>query len=376
MTSQRFALVAPSLESAVMSRFQLLSEIHRRGHRIMCLAPQAADPKQATHLFGRLAAIEAEYRPISFKTQGFGLFNGARVHKALKTPLADWQPDCVLSYGHEALVHGVAAAKHARVARVVSLCSDLPDFLKPTVDASVWPSRLAVRLALALSDRVVFHNRDHLDVMRAERLVPAGTGCDVVAGGGVDVETQDALVLPDLSSGVVFLMAARLEAIRGVVDYIQAARRVSAHARAVKFVLLGLPARNENQSINVAMLGFKGQEYEVLDSGVDLRKALSDAHVFVYPSHSEGMPASILEALCAGRPVITTDTPGCRDTIDETVNGYLVPRGDVGALVEAMEAILKRPDLVPSMARAARLKAERRFDVRDVNQALITALAL
>jgi glycosyltransferase involved in cell wall biosynthesis len=98
--------------------------------------------------------------------------------------------------------------------------------------------------------------------------------------------------------------------------------------------------------------------------------------VFVYPSHVEGMPLAVLEALATGRPVITTDTPGCRETVDEKVSGCLVPPGDSEALMRAMRSFLKRPDLIPSLSRAARLKAERRFDSTDVNRTVESVLGL
>ena len=98
--------------------------------------------------------------------------------------------------------------------------------------------------------------------------------------------------------------------------------------------------------------------------------------MFVYPAHGEGMPGAVLEAMSMGRPIITTDTPGCRDTVDERVNGCLVPPGNPEALAEAMQSFLRRPELIAAMARASRMKAERRFDQRPVVAALMDVLGL
>jgi glycosyltransferase involved in cell wall biosynthesis len=84
----------------------------------------------------------------------------------------------------------------------------------------------------------------------------------------------------------------------------------------------------------------------------------------------------VLEALAMGRPVITTNAPGCRDTVDERVNGCLVSPGDPAALAAAMQTFLKRPDLIPHLARASRAKAERRFDATAVNATLIQILGV
>lgn len=373
MTKRRFALVAPSLSRAVRSRFDLLSCIHDQGHEILCIAPGNTDDAQTKQDLEQLSGVGGEYRSISYDTPGLRTFNSYRVATTLKSIFAAWRPDCVLGIGADALCHAARAARRARVPRVVNLCNELPDFFKPSVDDSGRPTRGQFRRALAHADLTVFHNPDHQRLLREKGLLTSNANSIVVAGRGVDLDAHDVLPLPDLSHGLVFLMAAPFEAVRGVFDYNQAARRVAPQARAAKFLFLNMSGHDATRT-NAQSFG--GGPIEVLGSEADLRGALARAHVFVFPSHSEGMPHQVLEALAAGRPVITTDTPGCRDTVDETVNGYLVPRGDVGSLVAVMQAILKRPDLIPSMARASRAKAERNFDMKSVNQALLAALEL
>ena len=88
------------------------------------------------------------------------------------------------------------------------------------------------------------------------------------------------------------------------------------------------------------------------------------------------MPQPVLEAMAAGRPIITSDIIGCRDTVDERVNGCLVKAGDAEALAVAMESFLKRPDLIPPIARASRAKAERFCSIASVNPPLFAALGI
>jgi glycosyltransferase involved in cell wall biosynthesis len=106
------------------------------------------------------------------------------------------------------------------------------------------------------------------------------------------------------------------------------------------------------------------------------RARLAECHIFVYPAHAEGMPQPVLEAMAAGRPIITTNVAGCRDTVDERVNGCLVEAGNARALAAAMESFLKRPDLIPPIARASRTKAERFCDIDTVNNGLLMALGI
>jgi glycosyltransferase involved in cell wall biosynthesis len=108
----------------------------------------------------------------------------------------------------------------------------------------------------------------------------------------------------------------------------------------------------------------------------DVPSLLGSCHVFVYPSHAESMPLPVLEAMAAGRPIIATNVPGCRDTVDERVNGCLVAPRDPHKLAAAMESFLKRPDLIAPIARASRAKAERFCAIEDVTAGLLGALSL
>ncbi|MGE0025160.1 MAG: glycosyltransferase, partial [Hyphomicrobium sp.] len=115
---------------------------------------------------------------------------------------------------------------------------------------------------------------------------------------------------------------------------------------------------------------------EYLGDLEDVRPALADCHVFVYPSYGEGLPLQGLEALATGRPVITTTATGCADTVDEKVSGCLVPPADSEALAVAMESYLINPGQLAYGTRGARLKAERRFDAETISAAMAQVLGV
>jgi glycosyltransferase involved in cell wall biosynthesis len=108
----------------------------------------------------------------------------------------------------------------------------------------------------------------------------------------------------------------------------------------------------------------------------DIRPVMRQASVYVLPSYREGTPRTALEAMAMGRPVITTDAPGCRETVRDGENGYLVPVKDIGALANAMERFISQPSLVPEMGRRGREIAEERYDVHKVNEVLIRELGV
>ena len=107
---------------------------------------------------------------------------------------------------------------------------------------------------------------------------------------------------------------------------------------------------------------------------VPVQPWLAQASVFVLPSYREGVPASTQEAMAMGRAVITTDAPGCRETVVDHVNGFLVPVRNPHVLAEKMRRFIEQPDLIVSMGEASRRMAEERFDVHKVNQRLIGVL--
>lgn len=371
MTTRRFSFIAPSIADTLDRYELLLRAIKARGHRILLIAPEAGVQKQAVKDVARLHNIGAEYRPLGHDVRDRSVREGWRVRSNLRAIFRDCPSSGVVAIGETAIVHGVPVARRARAETIVSVCDDLPDFLKPTVKAGERLKRFVLRRALSRSTGIILHNRDHQKLMRHAQLIDRWAPITIVPGCGIDVDTHDHVPVPDLANGLTFLMAAELDAGRGVVNYIQAARQVASKVKDARFLFLG---QSGSGDLDVEAAGFKGSQFTILDGDLDCTGALAKAHVFVYPSHSEGMPYTVLRALAAGRPVITTNTPGCRDTVDETVNGYLVPRGDIGALVAAMSAVVKQPDLIPAMARASRLKAERRFDVRDVNRTILSLI--
>jgi len=108
----------------------------------------------------------------------------------------------------------------------------------------------------------------------------------------------------------------------------------------------------------------------------DVRPAIATSSVYVLPSYREGTSRSVLEAMAMGRPIITTDAPGCRETVTAGVNGYLVPIKTVNELASAMEKFIVNPELITVMGQASRKLAEDIYDVHKVNKVMIEEMGL
>jgi glycosyltransferase involved in cell wall biosynthesis len=360
----RLALVAPSAEAVLSLRADLIHEIIMHRHVVLCVTPPAPGDQLRA-----LRDLGVQHRTVDLDARGLPLLADWRAISALVQVFRDWQPHVVMGVGMPAMMSAAVAARRARVRRIVSVCNGLPNGGLGLIGTR----RLAH--AMRASNAAIFHNHDDPRRLDALRILPKRLPVVVVPGAGVNVHHHGIQPLPAPAKGLVFLMIARLERARGVADYALAARLLEERRPGNRFLLAGKPGRGAD-SVAVAALQATGAPLEYLGAVADVRKVLADCHVFVYPSHAEGMPRVILEALAAGRPVITTDAPGCRETVDDKVSGCLVPAGDAGALADAMETFVRRPELIPPTARAARTKAERRFDVRDVNRAVLDVLGL
>ena len=359
--SERIALVAPSAEAAAVLRKDLIKELVGRGHRVLCLTPPGPGQYQR-----ELRSLGAQHRIVEVPQQTIRLLVEWKTITNLITHFKDWQPNIVMGFGPRTLMLSAIAARRAGVRRIVSLVNSLPS------DGIESIGRRRFGYAVRTSDAIVFHNRDHARALSDLGILPANLPIAIVPGSGVNLADFKAVPLPPHDEDFVFLMLARLERRRGVLEYKAAAEALRPHWPTARFRFAG-PSSDEADAIPRDQLAGVLEDLGHLE---DVRPALAACHVFVYPSYSEGLPRAVLEALATGRPVITTRTPGCKETVDEKVSGCLVPPADAPALARAMAGYLARPELLPIGARAARLKAERRFDVREVNATLLRILDL
>lgn len=371
---KRVALVASYAPSLVSFRGSLISDLKARGHDILCLAPDFTPD-----IVSRLEALGADVAAYPLERTGLNPVADYKSLDALTKIFKAWRGDVVMGYTAKPAIYASLAARRARVPRIVPMITGLgyaflegQGALGKTVQAAM---RQLYWAALKVSHGVIFHNQDDRRVLEDLGVVPKTLPVHVVSGSGVDLDHYGEAPLPPLERGLVFLLIARLVRYKGLEEYCAAARIVKSRAPQARFLLVG-PEETGPAGFPVADLSQYGDAIEYQGPMTDVRPAMAGCHVYVLPSYGEGMPRTVLEALAMGRPIITTDTRGCRETVDERVNGCLVPVGDAEALASAMESFLKRPDLIPSMARASRLKAERRFDVRLVNQDMMAALGL
>lgn len=371
---QRVVVIGNMLETLVWFRGALMEAMVAQGHEVIACVPV---PDRHSPLVARLEAMGVAIEAIFLDRTGLNPLADAYSACGLVARLWRLRPDVVLASMIKPVIYGSLAA---HVVGVPSICSIVEGLGYTFIERrGRFPPRILVRslyrAALAYNRRVFFLNPDDQRVFESLGLLRRPEQAVLLDGIGVDLDWFAEVPLP---ARVCFTLIARLIRDKGIPEYVAAARIVKARHPDVRFCLVGWIDENPS-AIREDELGAWIDEgiIDYLGKLNDVRPALAQASVFVLPSYyPEGKPRSIMEAMAAGRPIITTDTPGCRETVAQGRNGFLVPARDVSALAEAMLRFVEQPDLIATMGRESRCIAEARYDVHRVNQRILEELEL
>lgn len=372
----RLALISSQAFSIHNFRGQLIRDWAARGVEVFALAPDYDAASRSA--VAALGAIPVDYR---LERTGIRPLRDARDVLGLTGLLRRLRPDFTFTYFIKPVIYGTLAARIAGVPNRFAMVEGAGYVWSDGVAASFRRRILRrmvtilYRIALAGAHGVFFLNRDDIDLFVRSRMVDSGRA-RLLGGIGVDLAWFG--VVPPVLRPPTFLLAARLLAEKGVREFVEAARRVRAVHPSARFILLGDIDENPGSVRREELHAWQDEGVVEWPGHVgDVRPLIAQASVFVLPSYyREGVPRSIQEAMAMGRPVITTDTPGCRDTVVHGANGWLVPVRDPAALAAAMTTFIDDPQLVVQMGAASRCRAEADFDVRRVNKRIMAAMEL
>lgn len=356
-------------------RRELLEAVAARGHEIVVIAPESPDLMAAP-----LAALGGRYVQWPMDRTGIDPVGDARAALHLTQILRDVRPDVVLIYQIKAVLLAPIAARLARVRRIVALVNGLGAVFDDHGFGLTWKAKVArfgYGGSLRFVDEIVFQNPDDPELLRSFGLLGKRMTTRVVPGTGVDLEKL--VAKPPFFDPPTFTLVSRLLVSKGIRELVVAARKLRERYPATRFRLVGqLEAAGHPDGITRDELdGWIAEGLiEYLGFTDDIAGVLAATTVFVLPSYyREGVPRTNLEALAVGRPIVTTDWVGCRETVVDGKNGFLVPPKDPVALAERMERYLREPALVAKHGRASRALAEERFDIRKVNALMLDALS-
>ncbi len=358
-----FGSYAPSL---IIFRGPLIREIAARGHRVFAVAPGLTpDIKDQVRALGG-TAVEVKL--------GRGSLNPLRAlatAREVRALFRRLRPDVVLAYTITPIVLGAAAAK-AQGARFVALITGLGYAFTGGRELkrllSFVAGRLMYRRALRRTDVAIFQNPDDRAEFGRLGLLPRSLPTGIINGSGIDLNQFQVTALPERIS---FLMIARFLKDKGVREFGEAVGRLKAEHPHAEFRLVGWLDHSPDAVSEAEFERIVASGVEVVGKLDDVRPAIASCSVYVLPSYREGTPRSVLEAMAMGRAIVTTDAPGCRETVVQGENGFLVPPRESAGLYAAMKRFIDEPGLARAMGARSRQIAEAKYDVRKVSDELL-----
>ena len=362
----RIIISASSGISLTNFRGELIKEWVKRGHEVICTS---IEPEEEMNYI--ISTLGAKYYCVPGTRTGTNVFCGLKMIWEYIKAYKHLKPDLCFLYMGKPIAYGGLAAILCGIKRVVVFVTGLEmAFYSAGINNSIIRTVLKkmFKIVHSRSELVFFMNQDDYKNMLKWNLVTKKQSV-IVNGSGVDLNHFKKKPMPELD---VVCMIARLVWSKGIREYIEAARIVKQQYPGVRFLLVG--GLDENQEALT-----EKELQEVVDSGIieycgfakDVRPYLETCSIFVLPSYHEGNGRSIVEAEATGRPVITTDAPGCRETVVDGYNGFLVPPKDGKALAEKICILLDNEELKMTMAENSYNYCVDKYDVRKVNRVFL-----
>lgn len=358
-------------------RGPLIVDMVAKGLEVFAFAPDYdEDTRAAVHALG------AEPVDYSLSRTGMNPFRDVVDMLRLVFLLRRLKADITLTYFAKPVIYGTLAAWLARVPHRFAMIEGLGYIFTPGVGPESLKRKmlqgtviLLYSKALRHANRIFFLNKDDMnEFLKRQVVLPTKS----FLLGGIGIDLNEWKTAPSATNPVTFLLVARLLREKGIIEYVDAARIIKRKYPKTRFLLVG------NLDTNPGALSRTEVETWVTEGTLawpghvpDVRPWLTKASVFVLPSYyREGVPRSTQEAMAMALPVITTDAPGCRETVINGVNGFLIPVRNAEALAAAMERFILQPDLIDKMGQASRRIAEERFDVRKINQIILQKMGI
>ena len=302
----------------------------------------------------------------------------------LSKKIREIKPDLVFSYFSKPVIFGTIAAKLAKVPKIIGMLEGLgytftqqPEGLSKKTELIKKIQVLLYKFALPQLDKLIFLNPDDPKDLIDQYAINVRK-VEILGGIGLNLKEYPYQPVSNIQQPINFLFIGRLLKEKGIHDFLNAAKIVKEKYPETQFIVLGaidphnlgaLKQSELDELISSNIINYPGHVDNVKDW-------IAKSHVFVLPSYREGVPRSTQEAMAIGRAVITTDVPGCRETVEQGVNGFIVAKWNPEALAEKMIYFIEHPEHIEKMGYESYKIAQDKFDAEKVNQRLLNILGL
>lgn len=357
--------------SLINFRGELLETLRSQGHSVVAMANNASK--------GEIEALQdlgVDYIDYPVSRSGLNPFGDLNTLFFLIGSFRRVKPDIVLSYTIKPIIWGGIAARFSKVNSFYAMVTGLGfSFQTGGVKRSIlsFLVKSLYKFSVSKAKRVIFQNTDNMQTFVGEGIVDIAR-CSLVNGSGVNLTYFSP---KPITFEPKFLLIARLLGDKGIREYVEASCKVKSKYPAAEFYLVGPedPSPDGIPMSEVCSWRDKGV-VKYMGSTRDVRQFIANTNIFVLPSYHEGTPRTVLEAMAIGRPILTTNVPGCKETVVNGVNGWLVEKQNVEQLIEKMIWYIENPSKWEKMASSGLKIVREKFDVHKVNDELIRILGL
>ncbi|MBN2851114.1 MAG: glycosyltransferase family 4 protein [Clostridia bacterium] len=367
----KIAVLSSHTSSLFWFRMDMMTDFIKQGHTVIALGPEPESSWKSTFEDNGI-----NYRQLFVERNGLNPFSDLKTYRELSKFMKKEKPDKVFTYQAKTVVYGSLAAKANGIKEVYSLIAGLGSVfrgegIKNKIVKIIM--KIEYHAACKASKKVFFQNKDDKNefinngLIQEEKIV-------IINGSGVNLERFQPKPLPEKP---VFLFIGRLIKDKGIMEYLEACKQIKVAYPEIRCMLVGpydsnLSALQPNELqpfIDLGVIEYFGEQS-------DVRPYLEQCTTFVLPSYHEGTPKTVLEAMAIGRSIITSDAPGCRETVTDGYNGFLVHVKDIDGLVKKMKTLIEDSSLNKVMADRSLKLAREKYDVNLVNQSIMETMGL
>ena len=343
-------------------RIDMLKEFVNIGCQVYALGNEDEDKWKSS-----FENYQINYIQIYVKRNGLNPIQDLKTFASIKKKLSIIRPDKIFVYQAKSVIYGTIAANKLGIKEVYPLIAGVGSiFISKGVKSKIIRCLMKqlYRYSLKNCPVVFFQNSDDVNLFRNLGIIKR-QNIALLHGSGVNIKTFHMLPYPEETA---FICISRLIRDKGVYEYLEACRKIKREYPNVKCMLVGPYDTNPSALTIKELQPFIDAGIEYYGEQKDIRPYLEKASVFILPSYREGTPKTVLEAMACGRAIITTDAPGCKETVVNSENGFLVPIKDVNAIYEKMKFFIENKDVVQIMGNKGRRMAEDKFEVGKINQ--------
>lgn len=351
-------------------REDMMKAMIKKGHQVVVAAPEPVEDWEE-----KFSSIGVKYVSIKhLQKTGMNPLQDLKGFFSILNVLKKEKPDKIFTYHAKTIVYGSLAAKVLRIKEIFIFFGGLGSIINN--DKFTLVKKILIlqyKIAIKHAKKVFLQNEDDikklmdLGLVKKEQVVR-------INGSGVNLEKFSQKPFPHQFT---FLFVGRIIKDKGIIEYLEAAKEIKRLYPNVNIQIVGYFDTNPTSiSANDLKVYTNKGVVEYLGYHDDVRPFLEKCSVFVLPSYHEGTPKSVLEAMATGRPIITTDVPGCRETVIDGENGFLIPPKNTEALIEKMIWMIENKDLIEKMGHKSRKLCELKFDVNKVNDIILKTMEL